>query len=248
MEAMRKLPQKVLSCQELTTEQAVQACYECSTYLTSLDLGEERFALCQKIIGRCLPYLDAVSTKLAVNIVCQMSLRYDLRGEPLTKRSLRAYRHAYIVDHLRVWERVASTIDRTWKPNDPANMVGGVSPPGGNYPGPVSPEDVKETDIRARYEAMIEADRRKGDRNVEQIAARRLQEAYLRRLKDAVYRAYNAEPPSKDESDTFAACLRVYVSDENVREELQKAMTTPPAPPKLHPMNGTGMTPTTGGK
>ena len=65
------------------------------------------------------PFLEAVPTKLAIHIVCQMSVQYDLHGQPLTQQSARAYRNIYIRYHLRAWERVVSDIDPTWKPRDP---------------------------------------------------------------------------------------------------------------------------------
>jgi hypothetical protein len=227
MDAMRRLPQELMACHDLSTEQTIRACYDCSLCLTTLDLGEDRFILCQTIIARCLPYLDAVSPKLATNVVCQMSLQYDLRGRPLTPDSLRAYRKTYIVAHLRAWEKLASAIDPTWKPDDPANMVGSVRPPGGKYANPVAPEDIKEPEIRRQYEAVLEANQRKGDRNVQQRQARQLKESYLSRLKDAILAAHRLGPASKDEREDLTACLRVYVSDASIRAELLALMSGP---------------------
>ena len=67
---------------------------------------------------------------------------------------------------------------------------------------------------------MLEANRKKAERNLEQGHAKRLQEFYLPRLKTAIADVYDIEPVSEDDFDVLKAYLRIYVSDETLRKEL----------------------------
>lgn len=227
LEALRVLPQKALDQNNLVSEQTIQKCSKCATYLSSNDLGLERLAQCQKIIAGCLPYLDVVSTKLAIKLVGQMSSCYDLQGQLLTADSIPAYRNIYLREKLRVWERVAALpLDPTWDPFAPENMVFlHVAPPSKNveYMPGMPPECVKEPEIRKRYKAMIEANRKKMERHVEQRDFRDTQEDCLRNLKRSIVAAYKMRPiteVSQEDFETLKAYLHIYVSDENLRREL----------------------------
>jgi hypothetical protein len=216
--ATRQLYTQATAKLRLSTEQFVRTCDMCAGRITSEDFGKDRFELSQQILTSCLPYLEAVPTKLAVNIVCKMSVQYDLQGQPLTKQSVPTYRNTYVRYHLRAWERVVSDIDPTWKPGDRSRST--LSPPGGKYLPGTPPEDIKEPDIRSQYEAMLEANRKKADRNLEQRHARRLHEFYLPRLKSAIADVYHIEPVSEDDFNLLKAYLRIYVSHEGLRKEL----------------------------
>lgn len=180
LETMRLLPQKALDQNHLVSEETIQKCYDCSVYLSS-NFGLESFAPCQKVIVGCLPYLDVVSTELAIKIVGQMSSCYDLQGRPLTADSIPAYRNIYLREHLRVWERVAAIpIDPTWHPDDPANITYmNMMPPSNKYMAGTPPERIKEPEIRKQFEAMLEKNRQKGERNLKQSYLRRIKEANL---------------------------------------------------------------------
>jgi len=143
-----------------------------------------------------------------------MSSYYDSNGKPFTEKTVSAYRNMYVRYHLRAWERVESDIDPTWRVDDPANRITHVSPPG--YPPGTRPEEIKEPELRAEYEAIA----KKSERNSQQWLARRLKEFYLRRLKKRVAEIYRKEPVAAEDLDLLKACLRIHVSDEKLRNEL----------------------------
>ncbi|MDD4890991.1 MAG: hypothetical protein PHU85_13805 [Phycisphaerae bacterium] len=200
----------------------VHACYECTTFLTSMNMGERRFEMCQAIVAGCLPYIDAVPVPLAMDLASQMSYALDLDGRPLTPQSRSAYRNTFVEYRLRVWRRVAAAIDPTWKENDPNNAVyANMAPPGGAYPSGVAPEGIKEPEIRQAYEKLLAENHRKAKRNNQQITARRNADTWRKRaLGVDMVSLYGKGPVTDEDWEMLKAYLRVYVSDDGLRQEI----------------------------
>jgi hypothetical protein len=215
-------------------EQYVHACYEISTSLTSDNLGNARFEICQKIIAGCLPYIDAVPVELAMDVVGQMSYSLDLDAKPLTDQSFPAYRNAFVEHRLRVWKRILAGIDPTWDANDPKNAVYlNMSPPGYNGPGGIAPEAIKEPNIRQEYERMLAENAKRACKNSEQLTATRNRERWLGYLQKDMASMYGRAPVSEQDWEMLKAYLRIYVADAKLRQELydrcRKAAVREPA-------------------
>jgi hypothetical protein len=203
-------------------EQYVHACYECSVYLTSMNMGETRFRLCQEIIVALLPYLDAVPVDLAMKVVQQMSYQLDLGAKLLTHDSSSAYRNVFVEYRLRVWRRIPPLIDPIWKADDPQNTVYmNMSPPGGKYPSGIAPEGIMEPEIRQEYEKRLAENHRRAERNSQQIHARQIRDEWLKgALRGDMVKLYEKFPVTDEDWDTLKAYLQVYVTDAQVRQEL----------------------------
>ena len=199
----------------------VRACFECTTYLSSMNMGEKRFEQSQTIVAGALPYVDAVPVSLAMDLVTQMSYSLDLDSRPLTPQSEAAYRNTFVEYRLRVWRRIVGEIDPTWKEGDPKNEAFlNISPPDGG-PSGVAPDSIKDPEIRQAYEKMLAENSRRMERNNQQIYARRNAETWRKRALsvDIVY-LYENRPVNNEDWETLKAYLRVYVSDNDLRQEL----------------------------
>ncbi len=199
----------------------VHACYECTTKLTSMNMGEKRFEMCQTIVVGCLPYVDAVPVPLAMDLVRQMSYSLDLDSRPLTPQSGAVYRNTFVEYRLRVWRRIVGEIDPTWKEDDPNNRVFlNTSPPGYLMVG-IAPDSIKEPEIRQAYEKKLAENSRRLERNSQQITARRNAETWRKRaLNEDIVTLYERFPVNNEDWDALKAYLRVYVSDADLRQEL----------------------------
>lgn len=203
------------------TKLYVHACYECTTYLSSMNMGEKRFEMCQEVVAGCLPYVDAVPVSLAIDVVTQMSHSLDLNSDPLTPRTAATYRNTFVEYRLRVWRRIVEEIDPTWKQDDPNNTVyGNMSPPGHTYPSGIAPEAIKEPEIRQAYEKMLAENNRRAKRNVQQHFARQNADRFMSELNRSIPHKYERFPVTDGDWEMLRAYLRIYVSDDTFRQEL----------------------------
>ncbi len=205
-------------------DEFVRNALACVDRATSWDLGdrEAQDALCQRIVLYCLPLAATCDVDLEYRLVSQIRLgsskNLNASGQKVTGKEWQVLRSLICEYRFHLWRRIEQTLDPSWDPADVAYM--NLPVPGGNYFSGVAPEVIKEPEIRSRYEAALEANRKKAERNNLQYSIRRLQSRYLPRLTEAIADAYRMQPVSDDDIDLLKAYLRVYVSDDRVRAEL----------------------------
>lgn len=175
--------------------------------------------VCQLIIMRSLPYVDAVPVETAMSVVTYLSYNLDAKGNALTAKSIHEYRNLFVETRLKIWKRIYDSIDPNYKP---IRVVWPVTPPGkysSIWP-PVKPEDIKEPDLRKQYEDEIAKAHENAMQNNQQADAKKLEKRWLRIIKrdiPAMYKRFNV---SKDDLEILSAYLRIYVSDEILRKDL----------------------------
>lgn len=204
-------------------ERFVRACYASSTELTTSEMGDsdERFRVCQRLIAGCLPYVDALPDRLAMDIVSQMSPRLDLDAKPLSADTISAYRNLYVEKRLRLWQRIVTRIEETWVSDDPANRVVSRVYPGLGYSWRTKREEISDPEVRKDFERRIAENHAKALRNTEQHEARLNRSHWLNHaLRRNLSAIYTRGPVTANDLEVLKAYLRIYVSDEQLRKEL----------------------------
>ncbi len=132
--------------------------------------------------------------------------------------------------YFRTWGRLLKAIDKEWDPNDPSMRF--PRPPAGvdSFVLGMSPEHIKDPELRAEYEAALQKYRRERKKVTEQRLLQRLKKDYLPSLQKDLLRLYSG--PSFDckelESESLRRDLQKYVEDEDIRatilDEMKKAL------------------------
>jgi hypothetical protein len=99
--------------------------------------------------------------------------------------------------YLTVWQRLSSAIDRTFDFSKRPQK--NLSPPGGNYSAGISPESIREPEIRKAYEAALEENRKRFISYNRELALRESEKSLIRSLELGTVRAYSIEPVSIEE-------------------------------------------------
>lgn len=119
-------------------------------------------------------------------------------------------RRADAILRLQVWKRLLASIDPTWNPNDKPLL--NVAPPASTgLPAGIGPSEVKSPQLRAQYEATIDANNRKAARYHEQYTLRNRQKGFVRRNEEFLVEAYSKPPRRMDELEGL---LKEYVPNE----------------------------------
>lgn len=233
-----RVPSALTSCaaglESYTTD--ILACVD---WLTSSDFGDRQSqdALCQCMILDCLSVANKISLQCEFRLVGQLRLgsarSLNASGQKVAGKEWQGLRNHLAECRLHLWRRIETVIEPNWDPNDVPMInvqVSGVTP----YSAGVAPESIKEPEIRKRYEAVLEANRQKNEKYREQRSARDIRQRYLPRLKGGIADLYKMGPTSQDDLDMLKACLRIYVPEEKLRNELfeiaqRAAKQSPPA-------------------
>lgn len=206
----------------------VRKVLKCLSALSSCDLGDQpaQAAAQQRIVLDCLSLADAIPLDLESYLVMHLGVgpdqNIDSNGKKVTGSQWQALRNRLLEHRLHLWRRIVNEIDPQWDPQDKA--ISNVMPPGSGVAG-MDPEDVVDPLERVQYKAAIEANRKKAEKSIQQITARRLHRSYLPQLKTHIVNAYKMGPVSDDDLDMLKAYLRVYVPEEKHRAEFFEIAT-----------------------
>lgn len=113
------------------------------------------------------------------------------------------------------WQRLNGEIDRNFNFNDRPLL--NVTPPSGPYPSGISPEAIKDSQLRARYEAAIQANKEKAARFNRQFLLHRLDKELTENLKRFVANAYARPPFDQTELEYY---LNTYITDNGLRQSI----------------------------
>ncbi len=140
---------------------------------------------------------NQLPVSLRVQLVRHIQLDHEYRREKLRGAEWATVRRDHLVLWLKAFEQLDKGIDRRFDFED--RPYKNLAPPGNNYPSGVSPESIKEPEIREQYVKLLKANAEKNERYMIQGELRSLEKAYLRELELNVVRAYSFEPISVEE-------------------------------------------------
>lgn len=203
--------------------------------ILSLLLSEISHAFSSYDFQNKLQYAQAV--KLAKEILVMkegvpISIKYEM------VRKLRS-RSSYIVadDQARGWARdrtermemilqfwryVESNIDRTFDLNNPKNRpVGNVEVAGRYFPG-VSPEAIKEPEIRREYEKKLAANNLLAEKFNRQFELRKIDESLSDFIEQVIIDFYSIEPKRTSELKHYILIFRL---SKESRDRISKAIS-----------------------
>jgi len=121
--------------------------------------------------------------------------------------------------YFRTWDRLERAIDPNWDPNDPSLVF--PRPPVGvdRFAIGMSPENIKDPNLRAEYEAALEEYRQRHKRHSEQRRLRRLKKEDLPILQKHLLRLYSGPlfDSKKLETEALQQNLAKHIKDEKIR-------------------------------
>ena len=124
---------------------------------------------------------------------------------------------------LRFWRRIDRALDRSFDPDDPANLpTGNVIVPRGAYPAGVNPEIIKEPRIREDYKKAIAKNVAKAERYNQQVALLKLHEMFPEFIKQILVEFYSRRPTDTQSLNRYLKAFRI---DSEKRNEIFKAIT-----------------------
>jgi len=194
------------------------------------DYGTRRTTyLAQGFSMRALEKADDMSLEAECRLVECVGGSLDAEGKPLRGEAWTAMRQKQAKLWLHAWQRIEKTIDKNWDPKDTG--VRNVLPPrGASGIAGMAPSAIKDPQLRAEYEAALEANREKVERYSQQYRARQLKELLVPWAERFLIGAYMKPPAGNAELE---ALLNTYISDADRRARLLKAVETGELPADL---------------
>jgi hypothetical protein len=216
-------------------EEYVKARCDCAMLLWNNDVGMDPTALGRQVMADCLPYIGLVSPALGVKAVDTLGGSVDAEGMQLTAATAPAWRKRYAKALLEVWQNVADADDPTFVPFDKATMLSfdPLPPPG--YPTGVDPKEIKEPDVRKKYEAYLADRMAQNERRLTKTQARELLIEYTLIIERDLSNTYGGVAPTPDDWEILQAYLRIYVSDPALRREFYEIAKGKPFKGKIIP-------------
>jgi len=136
---------------------------------------------------------------------------------------------------LHAWKRLTDAIDPTWDPND-LPLLNVPLPSGAEGMTGMSPKDINDPALRAKYEADIEKNKQKAEKYSEQSKLRDWLKRFPKRAEEYIIQAYSKPPFNLEELKQY---LDKYIADtktkarildtvtKNMEKETRKEPTTP---------------------
>jgi hypothetical protein len=185
--------------------------------------------LAKSFVMRALEKADEMSLEVECRLVNGVGGNVDAEGKPLKGEAWTALREKQARLWLHAWQRIEKTIDKTWDPDDLPQM--NVTPPhGASGEAGMAPSAIKDPQLRAEYEAAIEANRKKNERYHQQSTAAKLKKYWVPEAERFLIGAYMKPPAANAELE---ALLNTYISDADRRARLLKAVETGELPADL---------------
>jgi hypothetical protein len=120
---------------------------------------------------------------------------------------------------LHAWKRLRDAIDPNWDPNERIMSPNSVGARMG-LPGGIAPEGVKDAQVRAKYEAALEENRRKIERYTEQTRLHNWLKRFPKRTEAYIIHAYSKPPFNLGELKQY---LKRYGVDEKTQARILNA-------------------------
>lgn len=136
---------------------------------------------------------------------------------------------------LHAWKRLIDATDPTWDPND-LPLLNVPLPSGAEGMTGMSPKDINDPALRAKYEADIEKNKQKAEKYGEQYRLRSWLKRFPKRAEEYIIQAYSKPPFDVEELKQY---LDKYILDtktkarildtvtKNIEKETRKEPTTP---------------------
>ncbi len=131
---------------------------------------------------------------------------------------------------LRAWKILNDAIDPNWNPNVKGD-AGPLMPPKGVLRGgnDMSPSAIADPDLRAQYEAAIEARRSSAQAYIDQLDARKLRDSFKAVIERNLIDSYSQRPAGGEE---LKALFERFGVEEPMRAEISQGLATGNAPTK----------------
>jgi len=201
----------------------------CGTFSSLNFEDDRRFALAREyaILALEKSYTLEGNDKIPIEVELRL-LMHILQGGQASPEYLRGLaksedwpnkREKTTTLYFRGWERLVKAIDKKWDPNDPSLLPPGPHTGMKIVAGGMSPENIKDPNLREEYEAALEEYRHKCKLHSEQRTLRRLKKEDLPRLQKYLLRLWSG--PSFDskelETEALQRALEKHIKDKEVR-------------------------------
>jgi hypothetical protein len=172
-----------------------------------------RYALSALLVANEIPL--EVELELTGHVMTETVTPRSPKGEDFAQR-----RKKDVEIRLHAWKRLIDAIDPNWDPNDKA--VRNVSPPiETGLPSGVAPETIKDTNLRAEYEEVIDKNRQKAERYLEQSRLHDWLKRFPKRAEQYIIKAYSKPPFDVEELKQY---LKEYIADDKTRARILSAV------------------------
>jgi hypothetical protein len=168
--------------------------------LGSNNLGQynKQHGKAQKFAIKALEKADTFPLEVECEMLRYVQSDFDENGKKLKGESWKNLRKKRLKLWLHAWKRIEKTIDKNWNPNDIPVLK--VSPPAAaDLPSGASPHHIEDSQLRAEYEAAIEANRKKTETYNKQYKARQLKKYWLKDAQRSIIYSYMQPPAATDE-------------------------------------------------
>lgn len=190
------------------------------TWLARSDYGSYR-ATTEKYAIETLEKAERIPANIEFDLLRYVRPKFDEAAVQLVdERSVRQERRRKILRWLDAWKRLEQAIDPDWDPED--LPFENIAPPiGTGLPSGVCPRAIKDPELRAEYEAAIEANRKKNEEYKRQRMLRKVKRRFSPRLEKTIVTAYSRPPHDMKELAQF---VRIYIEDQPMRERIEEAV------------------------
>ena len=170
-------------------------------------------AQCMKIINELDRFKESKNPRILGKNITAIDVLYR-NAKARRVKPIEAY-HMISDLYIRVLHFINLEIDNEFDFNDPAAI--NVSPPWGPYPSGISPDSIKEPQLRKEYERLIAKNREKGKKYNFQSKLKMHNERLLNKMELFFAEAYSKSPESVKE-------LKKYLKTNNVDKTTSKRM------------------------
>lgn len=195
-------------------------CVEIARSTVSSDSDERKRLLVRRLASVALQETDSsdLFSRLGILDKC---LRVDAANRGSITNDWPSMRRLSAQQWLTTWSDLEHEIDDKWALDAPENSIRPYIPPG-NIPfvSGMSPEGIKDPDIRTEYEAHLEKNCAISERNRRQQELRKLKTKYEPVIEAYIVRLYSERPPDQKELHE----LLTNVADEALRKRIQDAV------------------------
>jgi len=180
--------------------------------------NRQQLGLAQTFAMRALAVSDRVPLETEWQLLWYVRSAVDEAGKKVSGDAWAVLRERQAKLWLHAWKRLVNAMDRNWDPRDvPAiNLASNCGLPSG-----VSPEAIRDPDARAKYEAAIEANRKKAEEYNKQDKLRSLGKRFLPLAERTLVQAYRT-PPRRNEE--LRKHLRAFLPDGDVEARILSAV------------------------
>lgn len=161
-----------------------------------------------------------------IPLTLELELIRHVRSDMVTPRAPKGQkweqlRKKDVQKRLHAWKRVIDAIDPNWDPND-TPFINVPPPPGAGGEAGGDPRYIRDPKLRAEYEAAIEKNRQKAQKNSEQRRLRDWLKWFRPKVEKYIVRAYSKPPFNSEELKQY---LKDYIADEKTKARIVNTVT-----------------------